>query len=195
MRKTYLLPLLFVPSALIWACGGGDNVDIDGGLDATPDTTQSDGPSNNDGSTNDVANDTSTSDASDAGQDVTITLDCFKPADCIDGGDPDAAYPPDSGVVCCGTVATNGQQQSCKLTAVSTTCKAPGSCGTDFLGFLSCTDLTVRLCESDNECTENGNNQLTTYNQCCTGSYGDASAHFCANSTIASQSQGRINCP
>ena len=76
MRKPYLL-LAFVPAAIVWACGGGDdNLNLDGGPDATTDSPNGDAAktdSGSDGSSNDGSGDG----ASDAGNDVQITLDCF----------------------------------------------------------------------------------------------------------------------
>lgn len=184
MRKPYLL-LLLVPSAVTWACSGDDNVG-DGGSDAAHDVTVSDSSTPDTGT-----KDTSTNDsATDAGADVQLTLDCFKPADCVDGGDPDAAYPPaDAGVVCCGNVMGNGDVQACQLTGASTTCKAPGACATNFAGLLSCSSATVRFCATNAECTEQGNDK------CCTANGGDAGTfHICANTIIANNSGGKISC-
>lgn len=194
MRKTYLL-LLLAPAALVWACGGSDDsVATDGGPDATTDAIP--GDSSNDTASGDGnANDGKANDGgSDAAQDVSVTLDCFKPADCFDGGNPDAAYPPDSGEVCCGTVSTSGTFPQCSFNSAATACKAPGSCATN-ISLSSCTTDTVRLCASDTECTEKGNN-ITTYNKCCSTAYQDAGrVHFCANALIANASGGAITCP
>ena len=187
--RTYLLPLLLLPAAAIWACGGGDNVDLDGGLDATPDNTT--GDSATDGNPGDAANDTNSDGASDAGQDVTLSFDCLKPADCIDGGDPDASYSPiDSGVVCCGTITGNGDIQACQFLGASTSCKAPNQCSTSFTGLLTCSSGTARLCSSAAECVEQ------QYNKCCQASLGDGgTVSICASTQIANASQGRITCP
>ncbi len=100
MRKAYFL-LLLAPTAIVWACGGSDNTTIDGGSDATTDTSTGDSSPPGDSGTNDAnKNDGGPGDAS---QDLNINITCQKPANCFDGGDPDAAYPPDSGEVCCGT--------------------------------------------------------------------------------------------
>ena len=192
MRKAYLL-LLVVPSALIWACSGDDSGVQDGGSDATTDSPVTT-DSGKDSSSNEAGNDSSTTDA---GPDVQLTIDCLKPADCVDGGDSDAAYPPgDAGVVCCGSVVGNGSQNACQIEGASTTCKAPGSCATDFSGLLSCSSATVRFCTTNAECTETSTNPLSDGSQCCTANAGDAgSFHVCANSTIAAGSKGRITCP
>src|SRR5512142_1675195 len=106
MRKAWLL-LLLAPSALVYACSG-DSTTTDGGTDATANDSAPDVAKQDSGT------DTGTQDTGvkDAAIDVSLTLDCFKPADCIDGGDPDAAYPPDSGAVCCGNVIGNGNQSA-----------------------------------------------------------------------------------
>ena len=151
MRKAWLL-LLLAPSALVFACGGDDS-GTDGGSDAANDnTTKPD-------SGGDAANDTGTTpertpDAGDAGNDVSITITCLKPADCIDGGG-DAAFPPDSGEVCCGTVQTSGSFPQCSFNSASTACQAPGACPTT-VNLQSCGTDQVRLCEADKECTEKG---------------------------------------
>jgi len=192
MRKPYLL-LAFVPAAIVWACGGGDdNLNLDGGPDATTDSPSGDAAKNDGSSTDGSSSDGSSSDgATDAGNDVTLTLDCFKPSDCVDGGDPDAAYPPaDAGVVCCGTVTGNGSQQSCQIEGASTLCKAPGTCATDFSGLLTCSSATVRFCTTSAECTE------ANYNKCCVAHGGDAGDfHICASNGVANLSGGKIVCP
>ncbi|HEY1957661.1 MAG TPA: hypothetical protein VGH28_18705 [Polyangiaceae bacterium] len=187
MRKPYLL-LAFVPAAIVWACGGGDdNLNLDGGPDATSDSAPKTDASSNDSATND----SSTNDgAADAAADVTLTLDCFKPADCVDGGDPDAAYPPDSGVVCCGTVTGNGNANACQIEGATTLCKDPASCKTSFTGLVTCSSATVRFCTTDSECTEG------SASQCCTANGGDAGKfHVCASTAIANFSGGKITCP
>jgi hypothetical protein len=188
MRKAWLL-LLLAPSALVFACGG-DDTGTDGGSDAQADNTVKDG------SGGDAANDTSANDTGtdtgpgDAGGDVAISVTCLKPADCIDGGDPDAAYPPDSGVVCCGDIKGNNNAQQCQIVSASTSCTAPGSCATSFTGLVSCSSATVRLCESASECTEQGNNL------CCAAQAGDGGTiKICANKQIAGLSGGKIVCP
>lgn len=192
MRKAYFL-LLLAPTAIIWACGGTDST-IDGGNpDATTDSTTGDSSPPGDSSTNDAnKNDGGPSDAS---QDLNIKITCQKPADCFDGGNPDAAYPPDSGEVCCGTVQTAGQFPNCSFNSASTTCDAPSACATK-IGLQSCGTDTVRLCSADSECTEQGGQSFTTYTKCCSTQYQDAGrVHFCANTTIAAASQGAITCP
>jgi hypothetical protein len=189
MRKTWLL-LLLAPSALIYACGG-DSSTNDGGTDATSDVAND--TSKPDTGTNDTGtNDTGVQDSGLG--DVSITLDCLKPADCFDGGG-DAAFPPDSGEVCCGTVQTSGTFPQCSFGAASTKCSAPSACATT-ISLQSCSTDTVRLCESDTECTEQGTNNFNKYTKCCSTSLGDAGrVHFCANTTIATASQGAITCP
>lgn len=191
MRKAYLL-LVLAPAALVWACGGSDDsISGDGGgNDATTDGN----PQNDTGTTDGSSDAAKTDGATDAGQDVSITITCIKPADCIDGGNLDAAYPPDSGEVCCGTVQTAGTFPNCAFNAASTTCAAPSACATS-IGLQSCGTDTVRLCSADSECTEMGTS-FTTYNKCCSATYQDAGrVHFCSNTTIANLSQGSITCP
>jgi hypothetical protein len=180
MRKPYLL-LLLVPVAVVWACGGDDSSNGDGGPDAVADTT-TDAPSD---SSNDAPPDAGDSGAEDATPDITLSITCLRPANCIDGGDQDAAYPPSSGEVCCGTIVTNGDPQNCNFTGVSTACSAPSGCATSVS--FSCGTDTVRLCTSNTECTEQ------TYNKCCSVAQGDASIHFCANTIIANAAGG--SCP
>ncbi len=188
MRKAWLL-LLLAPSALVYACSGDNNTN-DAGTDATTDVATKP----------DAAPDTGTDAAKDSGTDAPQTdgsfnITCFKPADCFDGGG-DAAFPPDSGEVCCGTVQTSGNFPGCSFDTASTACTAPGTCPTT-IGTQSCGTDKVRLCESDTECTEDGGNVLNTYNKCCSTAFGDAGArvHFCGNTTLAGVSGGKITCP
>lgn len=187
MRKVWLL-LLLAPSALVYACGGDDSKS-DGGSDAANDNT-----TNPDTGGGDAAKDTSTNDTGtdtgpgDAGNDVSFTVTCLKPADCIDGGNPDAAYPPDSGEVCCATVQTSGTFPNCSLNAASTKCSAPSACASQFA--LSCGTDTARLCTNTTECTEG------TYNDCCSADLGDAGTiHLCFNKALSNQTGGKIVCP
>jgi hypothetical protein len=191
MRKAWLL-LLLAPSALVYACSG-DSSTTDGGTDATANDAAPD-----------VAKDTGTQDTGtqdtgvqdSGGGDVSFNITCLKPANCIDGGDQDAAYPPDSGEVCCGTVQTSGTFPSCSFDQASTACAGPSTCPTT-IGTSSCGTDKVRLCESDTECTENTGNPLSSYTKCCSTAFGDAGmrVHFCGNTTIASISGGKITCP
>src|SRR5450432_4237177 len=104
MKKAYLL-LLLAPSALVYACGGDDSTD--GGADSgNKDSTTGDAAA--DTSTADVAADSAKDGGADAPNDVSVTITCIHPADCFDGGMADAAYPPDSGEVCCATVNLTG---------------------------------------------------------------------------------------
>jgi hypothetical protein len=190
MRKPWLL-LLLVPSALVYACGG-DSSPSDGGTDAVADNTVKD--SGGDTATDTGPGDTGADTGKDAGGDVSVTLTCLKPADCFDGGG-DAAFPPDAGEVCCGTVQTSGTFPQCSFNSASTVCQAPGACPTN-VNLQSCGTDQVRLCESDTECTENGGNLTNTYNKCCSTQYQDAGrVHFCASTTIATVSGGAITCP
>src|ERR1700690_3147752 len=113
MRKAYFL-LLLAPAALVYACGGGD--DSDGGTDASNDQTTN-GASKPDTSTNDTG---TTEAGKDAAPDVTINITCLRPSNCFDGGAQDAADPPDSGEVCCGTIATSGSFPNCAFGSAST---------------------------------------------------------------------------
>ncbi len=187
MNRAYLLPLVLVPSALVYACGGSDNSAIDGGLDATADNTV---PGDSAADTSqDTSSDATAEGGKDAAVDVVISVACRKPANCFDGGDPDAAYPPDGGEVCCGTIVTTGTGK-CSLVSATTACEAPSSCPTSFVA--GCGSDTVRLCSSDPECVETGGG-FGDYTQCCTLKFGDASVHLCANSTIAQIAGG--TCP
>jgi hypothetical protein len=183
MRKAWLL-LLLAPSALVYACSGDNNTN-DAGTDATTDVATKP----------DAAPDTGTDAAKDSGtdapqqSDASFTLTCFKPADCFDGGG-DAAFPPDAGEVCCGTVQTSGTFPSCSFDQAGTACQAPSACATT-IGLQSCGTDQVRLCESNTECAEPG------YDLCCSTAFGDAGArvHFCGNNTLKIASQGKITCP
>jgi hypothetical protein len=118
----------------------------------------------------------------------------LKPADCFDGGG-DAAFPPDAGEVCCGTIQTAGTFPQCSFNAASTVCQTPGACPTN-VSLQSCGTDQVRLCESDKECTENGGNLTNTFDKCCSTQYQDAGrVHFCGSTTIATVSNGAITCP
>ena len=188
MRKVWLL-LLLAPSALVYACGGDDTTD--GGADAANDTTtkpDSGGDTGTDTGTNDTGTDTG---PGDSGGDVSITVTCLQPSDCVDGGVADAAYPPaDAGVVCCGDIKGNNNAQQCQIVSAATSCKAPGQCATSFAGLVSCSSATVRLCDFASECTEQGNNL------CCSAQAGDGGTiKICANKQIAQLSGGKIVCP
>lgn len=168
---------------MIWACGGDDNVNLDGGNDAT--TT--DGGGNDTGTKDTGTNDTGTNDSgsTDGGtKDVSVSIDCLKPADCVDGGDPDAAYPPaDAGVVCCATVQTSGGFPQCSLDSISTACATPANCPSS-VSFQSCTTDTLRACHAASECTE------TQYNMCCKFQTDAGTAQVCANQLIANAFNG-----
>jgi hypothetical protein len=187
MRKPWLL-LLLAPSALVYACGGDDS-GTDGGSDAQADNTVKDsgGDAAADTGSNDAGSDTG---PADAGNDVAITVDCLQPADCIDGGNPDASYTPaEAGVVCCGDVKGDNNTQQCQIVSATTSCKTPGQCATSFTGLLTCSTATVRLCEFASECTEQGNNL------CCSANLGDAgNIKVCASQLIAQNSGGKISC-
>ncbi len=187
MKKAYLL-LLLAPSALVYACGGDDSTD--GGTDSgnKDSTTGTDAAA--DTSTTDVAADSAKdSGTTDAPADVTISITCLEPANCIDGGALDAAYPPaDSGIVCCGTVVTTGAFPNCALSGASTACMAPSACASN-VNTSSCGNDTFRLCEGNSECTE------TNFNKCCSAKVGDAATvKLCASTTIAALSGGQITC-
>jgi hypothetical protein len=173
MRKAYFL-LLLVPPVAIYACGGSTD-ESDGGSDAASDnTTNTDssadaGDAGSDGNANDV-------NAQDVANDVVFNITCRYPYECIDGGEPDAAYPPSSGEVCCGTL-TLGGMLPCSLTSLTTQCTAPGSCASDVM--LACATDTIRGCKHAAECTE------ALYGNCCMFQYGDAGAQFCVGDTIA----------
>lgn len=191
MRKVWLL-LLLAPSALVYACSGDSNTN-DGGTDATANDAAPDVAKQDTGTNDTGTQDTGTKDS--GGGDASITITCLRPSNCIDGGDQDAAYPPDSGEVCCATVQTSGSIPSCSFDQASTACTAPGTCPTT-ISTSSCGTDKVRLCAADTECTEKGSSILNTYDKCCSTAYGDAGrVHFCANTTIASVSNGAITCP
>jgi len=189
MRRTYLF-FLFVPSVLVaYACGGSGS-EIDGGSDATT----SDGPNGNDSSTNDTGSQDATNDVvnnMDSGSDVvTVNITCTRPAQCIDGGVLDAAYPPDSGEVCCGTLVTVMNGQTCAISSVTTACDTPTACPTSF-DMMGCGSDTVRLCSDNKECVEDSG--VGPLNKCCL--FGNDAGHirFCANDTIAALGGG--TCP
>ena len=178
MRKAYFL-LLLVPSAVIYACGGSTN-DIDGGSDAASDNTTNQDAAADTGNGSDTGSDGNTSDGGtkDATQDVVFNISCLYPYQCIDGGEPDAAYPPTSGEVCCGTLVLTGTMiQNCSLASLTTQCSAPGSCASNVA--LSCGTDTIRGCEHAAECTE------TNYPNCCLFDYGDGGAQFCVSDLFA----------
>ena len=188
MRKTsFAWFLVFAPAAVLYACGGSDNSTIDGGGDATldgPGADSNNGDSSKDGSTdgnNTDGNNTDGGNGMDSGSDVKVTIACGDPAECVDGGMLDAAYPPSDGVVCCATVKTSGMGQPCNVDSVSTQCVAPGSCASMY-GF-SCGTDTFRACAHSAECTEAQFNK-TAGGGCCTATLGDASATFCMDSTL-----------
>ena len=170
--------LLAVPAAFAWACGGGDNTNLDGGVDSGGndgtvgnDTGTKDGSSNDTG-TNDTGTDTGTTDG--GGKDGAIT----------DGGLPDSfacAHPSDCvNEFCCGTIVFNGGQlPNCKLADASSQCAS--TCKSNIQ--LSCvaTD-TVRTCSTNADCADAGNN----YGNCCTVPFGNTTAEFCWNKGTAS---------
>jgi hypothetical protein len=157
MRKEAYLLLLLAPSAVIYACGG-DSSTADGGLDATTDSPGTDAPgidaAKDTGSGNDAGNDTGPQ------GDGSVSIQCAFPAECVDGGDLDAAYPPaDSGVVCCATVNLSGSFPNCSFGSFSTACTAPSACASNVN--LACSTDTLRACAHNSECKE------ATYNTCC----------------------------
>jgi hypothetical protein len=195
-KRAYLLLLL--PSAMAYACGTSDDTIPDGGSpDALPDTTVADASKDTGAdSPIDAPADTTVSDASndagadapidgpadsggDAGSDSGINLACLHPADCFDGGALDAAYPPDAGEVCCGTLVTTGVIPSCSFVSLTTQCVAPSSCGSS-ISLFSCGTDTVRGCQHASECVETG------YDECCTFNGADAGyVSFCVGATVA----------
>ena len=190
MRKAWLLTL--APVALVHACGGADDTIVDGGpndatvdvptIDAANDITASDtgpgdvvqGTDTGPGDASDAeANDTG-SDASDAGTQYA----CAYPSQCVDGGDLDAAYPPDAGVVCCATVVTKGPSIfSCTLASVTTTCSTPASCPSS-LDTTACGTSTFRGCDFTSECTE------PSYDKCCRASSDAGAVQVCMSSAM-----------
>jgi len=173
MRKAYFL-LLLAPAAIAYACGGGTDTG-DGGTDATPDNTTSD--SSTDGGKDSGPD--AVSDASDAAVDVVISVTCLHPADCIDGAVLDAAYPPSSGEVCCGTLVTTGTLPNCTFDSVVTQCEAPGSCASNIPLQLTCGTDTVRGCQHASECVE------ANFDSCCRFSQGDAGIQICFSAQLA----------
>jgi hypothetical protein len=182
MRNRAYLLFLFAPSALLAYACGGDSGQNDGGTDATTDQANGDATqpdsSGMDGASDSSNNDSGGNDAG-MGMDVQISITCAFPAECVDGGDWDAAYPPaDAGEVCCGTLTTSGTFPGCSLSSITTSCAAPGSCPTT-IDTSSCGTDTVRGCKHKGECTESG------YNQCCTVKQGDAGITFCMSTGLA----------
>ena len=111
--------------------------------------------------------------AADASEDSTpesSSLACTAPADCIDGGILDAAYPPSSGEVCCAMLDTTGIPGHCAVQTYASHCSAPSACPSNIP--LGCGADTVRLCQHASECTE------VEYTACCV--FRDAGM-FCAN--------------
>jgi len=176
MRKAYFL-LLLVPPVAIYACGGSAD-DTDGGNDAASDNTTNKDSSADTG-TSDAGSDGNANDVNtqDVANDVVVSITCVYPYQCIDGGVPDAAYPPSSGEVCCGTLVLGGTIPNCTFTSLSTQCSAPGSCASNVA--LACTTDTIRGCKHAAECTE------SSYGNCCLFQYGDGGAQFCVDSTLA----------
>jgi hypothetical protein len=155
-------------STFLFACSS-DNGTGDAGGDAATDAT-----SGQDGSTDAGGGDTgpgdaapsdgATSDAADSGTVVDIT--CTNPTQCDAGA-----------ALCCGTIVlSGGSPPACDVSSITTTCAA--QCAT-MLPF-SCTGTdTVRLCNQNTDCTEQG------YDKCCTFQTGGQSVTFCANQGIA----------
>jgi hypothetical protein len=181
MRKLWLL-LLLAPAAFVYACGGDDTTD--GGSDAANDNTtkpDSGGDAAGDSAVNDAAKDTGPTDS--GGGDVVVSITCQHPSDCFDGGAADAAYPPDSGEVCCAVAVTTGQVPNCSLSSLTTSCKAPGNCASDIPLSQTCGTDTLRGCAHAAECVE------AQYNKCCVFDVGDAAVQACLNA-IAIQVTG-----
>lgn len=160
MRKAWLL-LVLAPSALFYACGGGD--DSDGGSDANSDSTSDVSSKLDMGTTKDVV---------DAGP----LLACHAPVDCV-GGDPNKPHPPEeAGVVCCGELDLAGTAPNCDFIQFTSKCIAPAGCPSDIQ--IMCTTSIVRGCAFTAECTEPG------YGLCCTvKAFADASV--CMSQQIA----------
>jgi hypothetical protein len=177
MRKAYFL-LFLAPAAVVY-CGGDNGTNLDGGSDAANDNTTGDSATD---AAKDTGGDSASEGGNDAGQDVTISIACTKPSDCVDGGADGAV----TSVNCCGTINTTGSFPTCSFASATTACEAPSACPTTF-DTMGCGSDTVRLCTVNGDCTEN------TYNKCCSFKYQDASVHFCANQGIASIAGG--TCP
>jgi hypothetical protein len=105
-------------------------------------------------------------------------LGCTVPADCIDGGVLDAAYPPSSGEVCCGTIETTGVTGHCALVSFTTHCAAPLACASSF-PTTACTSDTVRLCQHASECVEQD------LGDCCQFKQEAGVVQFCTNLIVA----------
>ena len=176
MRKAWFL-LLLAPSALVWACGSDDTNNADsGGNDATTsDVANNKDTGTTDTGTKDTGNGGDTG-SQDAGNDVVVNVTCKHPVDCIDGGQADAAYPPDSGEVCCATVSLTGTFPQCSVQSLTTACTAPGQCASNIP--FSCGTDTVRGCSHAAECTEQG------YPKCCVLNIGDAAVQACLSPAV-----------
>jgi hypothetical protein len=180
MRKTsFAWVLVLVPGAALYACGGGDNTQIDGGNDATVDGMNNPDSTGDSKMNGDTGNDSSMGNdgGSDAPADVVVNVQCRIPADCVDGGNPDAAYPPPANDVCCATVMTGGKGFNCTLDSVTTMCTTASMCPS-MLGACPGTD-TVRGCAHTSECTE------PAYNKCCTVKTDAGAVSACMSMTIA----------
>ena len=102
------------------------------------------------------------------------SLPCDKPATCPTGD------------VCCDTAHLSGSSPPCQVDSMASACAAPSACPTTYP--LQCTTAKLRRCTGDTDCAE------ANYNKCCTIPYGpDASVHACANTEIASLTNG--SCP
>lgn len=114
------------------------------------------------------------------------------------GGGSDASVPVDAGSctsptacttaapVCCGTIPiTGGTIPNCTNGPMTTACTPASACATA-LGFACTGTKTIRLCNTNADCTEPADNK------CCTFPGGDAggSLNFCASQIIASAVPG-----
>ncbi len=92
-----------------------------------------------------------------------------------------------AGDVCCGTIPiTGGTVPNCTTSPIELACAAPGNCKTNLSGFTCMGTKTVRICQTNADCTETG------APKCCTFGGGDAggSLTFCANDIVAGAGGG-----
>jgi hypothetical protein len=135
----------------------------------------------------------SSSPATDGGTEAAPTSDSGSGSssggDSSSGGGTPCKEPTDctSGDVCCGTIPiTGGTVPNCTTSPIELSCAAPGNCKTNLSGFTCMGTKTVRICQTNADCTETG------APKCCTFGGGDAGGGltFCANDIVAGAGGG-----
>ena len=178
-----LLPLVVFPVVLgsyaLAACGGGDDSGSTGGFsDAS--TTGDSASGGHDGSTSpdtgsgaDAASGAETGSSDSSSSDSSSSPDtggfaCMSPAGCTS-----------STPVCCAHITvTGGSVPNCTTDPPVVACSSSASCPTTTGTTCSGSEI-FRLCASNADCTESGNNE------CCTFSESGSSINFCSNAIVA----------